>query len=383
MFKRCLSYRKNYFSNNLVHNEVFRRRVVEFNNSSITLSPTQITSLLLDCIKAGRALQLKKRPTIEILDIQSSSNQELETLISDTLQRNESYLNDDIIRSYILTYPRPVTGSSIISIIESVFQRKLQNNQIDYSSVRLGVNRFLEMNDYMNCFSIFDKTLRSPGNQRLIVNQIRRLIAYFTTSLGGIICVFTACEAPLEVSIPLTLLSSFSMLFTYLNIKYPRRIGRLSWRFSNSLQYNIANNQELFFLNRIINYFEEFNEINLLNYHHSKVRNFNDLKINKLEDFIIEEPEEANEYFVNNPRLSEMYLYFKDQLKQRKVAIGDLPQELEFMEYWQYNENFEWVEPDQDPAELINLQMNQSNLIESPKNTPRTKTDARPKLITP
>ncbi|CAH6719167.1 hypothetical protein CLIB1444_02S02432 [[Candida] jaroonii] len=366
MFKRCLSYRKNYFSHNLVHNEVFRRRVNEFNRGTDKLSPNQKSLLLIDCIRAGRTLQLKKRPTMEILDIESSSNQQLETLISDTLINNQPYLNDDVIRTYLLTYPRPVTASNIITLIESEFQRKLQNNIIDNSIIRLGVNRFLEMNDYMNCFNVFDRTFRSSQYQRLITNQIRRSIAYFTTSIGGIVGLLTMCEVPFEISLPLTLISGLGTAFTYLNVKYPRKVGRLSWRFSNSLSYNISNSQELFFLNRIINYFEEYNEINLLNYHHSKVRNFNDIKVNKLDDFIIEEPEDPNQYFITNPRLSEMYVYFKDQLKHRKVAIGDLPQELAFMEYWQYNENFEWVEPDQDPAELMSFQIHHSNLIQPP-----------------
>ncbi|WEJ96709.1 hypothetical protein PSN45_004252 [Yamadazyma tenuis] len=134
---------------------------------------------------------------------------------------------------------------------------------------------------------------------------------------------------------------------------------------SKSPRQGVLHNEELFLVNRIITYFEENNEINLKNYHTSQVREFSNPNISRFNDYFVELPTSTavtavgqhGQYIDEN--IVALQQMFRRELIGRKIAINDLPEELHFVEFWMtQGENFEWVEPDQDPAEIVRFRKN-------------------------
>lgn len=101
-------------------------------------------------------------------------------------------------------------------------------------------------------------------------------------------------------------------------------------------------------VNKVLTHFEEIHEVNIRNFHTSQVRAVSEAHV--ASDYVVEDSEG-----VEDP-LWALPFEFKHQLARRKMALNDLREELMFIEFWQnHGADFEWVEPDQDPAEIVKL----------------------------
>jgi hypothetical protein len=131
--------------------------------------------------------------------------------------------------------------------------------------------------------------------------------------------------------------------------------------------YNYIHHEELVAFNKIITHFEEHNEVNIRNFHHSKVRKLSNLKMFDQNDYILELPNSSTELatidsFHEETDILQLQQFFKFQLNSRKMVLNDLLEELMFLEFWlTHGENFDWVEPDQDPAEILKLEITSLN----------------------
>lgn len=142
-------------------------------------------------------------------------------------------------------------------------------------------------------------------------------------------------------------------------------LGRVSWRPYNNFIYINSHQNEILAINKIITHFEEHNEINIKNFHHSKVRQISNLNIFHQNDYIIELPNTNGLLPIDDKNVSnedseilKLQGFIRQEIRKRKMVLNDIQEELMFLEFWYtHGENFEWVEPDQDPAEIIRLKI--------------------------
>lgn len=104
-------------------------------------------------------------------------------------------------------------------------------------------------------------------------------------------------------------------------------------------------------VNRLVVHFEEHNELNVRNFHVSEVRQQTPLNVFFHNDMILELPTSSNEG--GNVCILVLNM-IRMQVQQRKMVLGPIGEERDFLEFWQrHGDGFKWVEPDQDPAEIM------------------------------
>lgn len=348
------SWKINHFTRKPLNYELYIQRLKKFNHRSNNIPSNLVQSLILDCIKASRHLQADNTTT-DIPDflgiLPKVSNSVIEAELWKTLNNNRQVWNNAIIKSYINTYPKPSNPSNIIDLVVRRFHNDLDIAMENYDIIRLGITRLLEMNDYANCFKLINDSLRSHQYIKIRRNNLKRSVRSYLSILGimyGLTFIFT--QFPMECLV-LSGLFYLGVGYLFINFKYPKHLGRLSWRNSNTLTYNIIHNPELFAMNRIVKYFEEHNDVNLLNYHYSKIRPVNNLNHSKLNDYTLELEHEGG----HEKSTGEIQTLFRSEFKARKMMLNDLLEELNFLEFWSNSERFQWVEPDQDPAMISNF----------------------------
>ncbi|RLV95238.1 hypothetical protein JA1_001197 [Spathaspora sp. JA1] len=338
-------------------------------------SPIEQQSILLDLIKANRTIQTIKPQTTRLqpgLDLgltPTPNNATLESDLKQLLFNNISFrkhaINDiTIVKQYLLYEPRPKNVQDLIEVTSDFFQSQLTDSKekkiVDTSVVYITLGRILEQNDYFNGFNLIDKTVNSDQYLNYRKSRLEKLVG---VSILANVCILTL-QWLLLPDIPILLWMAFNTVSTFLitsifHIPTVSNLGRIKFRFYNSRFYNYLHKHELLATNKIITHLEEFNETNLINFHYSKVRPMTNLKQVKVDDYIIELP---NIYQDNvgsdlpNEEISQIQKFFKTELNKRKIMLCDLNQELLFLEYWKnHGEGFTWVEPDQDPGEIIKL----------------------------
>lgn len=363
---RYLLLHAGHFSKYPLNHELFRKRVAQFIQNRDTIPNSNVPSLLKDCIKSNRILQANSNNnghTHDEFHISSNiSKRELELELYDFLIDNKSALleSPDVIQQYLNFKPLPSDASQIITLVNMHFQNSIIKKSIKYDLLRLAIDTLLRHNDYAHCFKLIDSTINSPQYLDYMNSTISSNIRAYSLGFAGL----NALQALILPLIPISgllvvNLGLYGLLTKWLlDLKFPSHIGRLSWRVSNTGRDNICKTQELLLINRIITHFEENNEVNLRNFHHSQVKLFSNININTWNDYQIEAPTSTEVSFIDNQYHDDGVVHLRKMLKtelnNRKIVINDLPEELYFMEFWlTQGENFEWVEPDQDPAEYI------------------------------
>ena len=119
-----------------------------------------------------------------------------------------------------------------------------------------------------------------------------------------------------------------------------------------SLLYKHMHREELEMVNRIVTHFEEHNELNVRNFHVSEARQYTPLNIFFHNDMILEAPQSE----IEQEGVSEVVKVLnmiRLEVQKRKMVMGPVDEEVDFLEFWQrHGDGFQWVEPDQDPAEI-------------------------------
>lgn len=338
--------------------------------------------LFLDCIKANRELQSQKSfptHTREVLDdtfLGRVDNSGLENKLWSLLftKYHQGSINQ-VVKSYISTPPSPV--KKIFKVTSVNFQSNLKQlngklinfKHIDKSVIYTALNKLLDNKDYYGGFKLVENTLES----REYLRHRKQLLTSAGVGLGMFNLVVTAVETLFLPSIPpllyllMNVLLSLGLVYGLLQFQIIQHLGRLSWRPHNSKLYNYIHHEELVAFNKIITHFEEHNEVNIRNFHHSKVRKLSNLKMFDQNDYILELPNSSTELatidsFHEETDILQLQQFFKFQLNSRKMVLNDLLEELMFLEFWlTHGENFDWVEPDQDPAEILKLEITSLN----------------------
>lgn len=341
-----------------VNAEVFLKRLSDFKSQLPSLSQSKAHSYILDCIAANRQLQSRSpyHSPDDFLNITKSPDKShLESMLWNALHLRPTFMNDpSVVKAFLVTkpYPEPSTITDVIrrrwlSQTRLWWLPWLRKSSANIDLVRLGINVLLSQHQYVECINLIDKTVGSTDYRAAMDKTVKRN----TLALGFGLVSATAVQSMLLSVSPLVLLLANTTVWGavtigLLHVKYPGRLDRLCWRLSNSFLYNIKNYPTLKLIHRIMIYFEEHHEINLMNYHLSQIRTFDNINIKKYQDYFIESDEINFQQF------------FKDQLTQKKITAHDLPEELQFLDFiMNHGENYQWVEPDQDPAEIIRLKL--------------------------
>ncbi|EGW32051.1 uncharacterized protein SPAPADRAFT_61145 [Spathaspora passalidarum NRRL Y-27907] len=331
--------------------------------------------LLLDLVKANRTLQRTNTspnyaPTRLNLELSTPTNAKLESGLKKLLFhdfRRDALDDVQVVKEYLLTEPKPSNVQDLIEITSDSFRNQLTHKKdVDTSIVYITLSRILDQNDYFNGFNLIDKTVNSDLYLDYRKSRLMKLVVSATLANIGVL----ALQSTLLPDIPLLAwmllnISSTALVSSMANLKISN-LGRIKFRFYNSQLYNYLHKHELITTNKIITHLEEFNETNLINFHYSKVRPEPNLKTFTVDNYIVELPDavvETNAHpwtHLPNEEISNIQKFFKSELNKRRMVLCDLNSELLFLEYWKnHGEGFAWVEPDQDPGEIIKLKIKQ------------------------
>lgn len=358
----------NFFTRKPLNYETFTNRINSLHKLSIT------PEILSDCVVAARVLEQQrivqqKDAALRLSSMALSSSHsdflnirrsyttlDLEEKVVSLMRQHRDMVarNDSVVRTYLLTEPTPTNPNEIIQFIQSSVLHTMGTGGYTkkIGLVKIGLRTLLNQKDYHNAFKLLDVTISSPGYVRLQRRAIhQKFLGYISVSclVGGLIM----WEYLVFLGV-MYFVSSVGLKLGFLNLKsMNHHLARVGWRPHCGLIDKQCRNNELYMVNKIITHYEEHSEVNVKNFHHSKVRTIMDLNMFDRNDYILEVPDLV---VGDTEVLSPIEVAFRDQLKKRKMVLHDLQEELMFLDFWLVQgEDYEWVEPDQDPAEIIKL----------------------------
>lgn len=358
-----------FFSREPLNSETLARRATRASRSG-QVSP----QLVLDYVHATRQLQHVQRtcnaglglgvgpgrpPRAQFGISVAVSNAELERRMWTFLHRywRIAAVSSEVVEATFSAAPA-FDVSNAFQLVKENFDASIQDRKYRLSLLSKFIRVLLKSGDFHNCIKLIDLTV---GNHNLIAYMRKRLLSQaFLTSLGLVISVAVFGIVPGA----LTAVSLFCTQYITTKFVYGFGADRVSWRPHTSLLYRYLHCHELFFLNRIVSYFEEVHETNARNFHISKVRTLPPPENGDFE--IVEEPGEKD--------VLKLAFYFRKSLHRRRMVWNALHEEKMFLEFWvSHGEGFEWVEPDQDPA---------TNTLQSIQPVPTSFGDIGPGCVT-
>lgn len=368
--------RNNFFSRDPLNYESLTKRC-----GQISTQDRLSSSLLRDYIRANRKIQKLANLHGRRLKYESSnkhsnllgielnvSSSRLEQELWQFLKRNwvETVSDKSVVNAYVLG-SRATDVDLEFQLVVSHYLRSLDTNlsrtgSLSSNSVQTFARVLLRRNDYQNCFKLINETYGSP---KLIDAKRSRLFRMIATYLGGSLGVSVLGGLALSLFNPpsaiLLLCTQFTVLLLSggfvaytLGLVRLHELNRVSWRPYVSYLHRYLHQEQSSLIDQIITYFEEHNEVNLKNYHlrqksedalHDSSDEFeiiapNDHQLTKADSF------ESNIISTNLNLL-------RSEIAKRKLLWNSLKEEQIFLEFWMsHGEIFEWVEPDQDPAEI-------------------------------
>lgn len=368
--------RNNFFSREPLNYETLTKRCAQISTQH------RLSSILLqDYIKANRKIQkysnlygkrfnsveLKKHSNLLGIDL-NVSNSRLEQDLWHFLKSNwvEAVSDNSVVNAYILG-SRASNIDLEFQIVVSHYFRCMnatlsRNGSLTSSSVQAFARVLLKRNDYQNCFKLINETYGSP---RLIEAKRSRFMRILITYFGGSLSISALCTLTfslLDVSsmLPLfctqlsVLLLSGGFSIIALGLAKLHELNRVSWRPYVSFFHRYLYQELGSTMDQIVTYFEEHNEVNLKNYH-----------LRQESEGALQSSSDDYEVLAPNNHLREMVGNFQSNListnnnllrsevAKRKLLWNGLKEEQVFLEFWMsHGEIFEWVEPDQDPADM-------------------------------
>lgn len=363
-FSKPMSGRISFFSRAPLNYESLKRRCIEFSTSD-SRSP----DFIVDYIAANRKLQrsCKKTQPYRFGFAKESLNLELGVLAQqldrELWQFLEQYWSlcissESVVRAYISSSVALNSSESFLLVTENYRHQLTSRERIDMGPIIMLQRSLLSSGDFHGCFKLLDDTV---NHQTATQQTLRRLRRGVNLVLSGFIALIASHEylihaAPvspiLESILPLLLAlysSAFSAAALWLGI-FTSGYLRVSWRPHLSLWHRYLHREEINAVNKFVTYFEEYNEVNVKNYHTSKVWPSQNLETFDQNDYELHLPPDASEK-------SPLTLFFKQELNRRKMVWNPLKEETMFLDFWiNHGENYEWIEPDQDPAEISIIQ---------------------------
>lgn len=367
----------NFFSREPLNYETLKRRCSQFHVLGVSNS-----LLIEDYIKANRRLQefacKNKAENIDnalygknFLGIDLNiSTPKLERDLWHFLQKHwkTSINNENVVKSYILDSKRSNIGNQfeiVTKHFHAIFRDKLEaTGSTSSTSIQAFLRVLMQRNDYHNCFKLIDQTYNDP----IVVaakktHIIRQSINAFIGSIGlatfgtGAAAfndpslAFTAFVAGLGVSSVVFAFVAFALGFLKSNC-----VDRIAWRLYVPIIHRYLNREHSAALNQIVTHFEENHDINSKNYH---LRQDYDTVIRRVDDeYELISPNYAESYSSgdNSGAKKEAMIacsLLRSELSKRKLVWKPLKEETAIFEFWNSDRNnYEWVEPDQDPAEI-------------------------------
>lgn len=361
-----------YFTRAPFNYELFSKRIAKFKNQYRRHTPPK--PHVYDLIAASRRLEtasLHHHPH-QAQPIEPRQHRlaflEIETLptklvIEDTLWRllnkYRLFFSALITKRYLVEHPRPTDTQRIFEAVLTNFDYHVDKAArpgavaaVDLSPMYTALNQLLAHHDYHNSFYLVDRTVASP---RFVQLQHIRVV-HGAAQLFGALAVVVGFQAweltqvPLMVWVGLDAVLAAPIAYYWFRMWSVPLVGRVSWRNLNLVLRNYVHRHELLAINKILVHYEEHHEVNISNYHTSQVRTHQAQEVHE-----VHVEDNLPQVLDANPPVLRL---FRSEVYRRRMVINDVPQELMFVEFWlNHGEGFEWVEPDQDPSELIKFKI--------------------------
>ncbi|CCE85932.1 Piso0_005572 [Millerozyma farinosa CBS 7064] len=372
------AFKNGFFTRKPFNFETFNDRINQFYDEHPRGRSDNIAQeTVIDLIKGGRELQRlqscanEPRKALSAGDLGSflelnfaRSSGDIEEQMTGFLLKYGAVLKyRAVIHAYLSIVPQPVDSGTMIRLVADYFHSAESERHASWA-VQHCMNLLLKNKDYYNAFHLIDTTYASP---RYLDSVRRRVLsrACGLTLFGGLASASAAAVLPLTpASFWLVMYLFHPLAIYYLILKScsVKEVGRLSWRKHTSSVYQICHQHEIMLVNKIITHFEDHNDTTIRNFHQSGVRKHSNLNTFTTNDYVIEFPgaTSAERYYGSHSNthaaVAKFQKRFRHEIQKRRMAVNELDEELMFLEFWlTHGENFEWVEPDQDPAEIIRL----------------------------
>lgn len=357
-----LRQRTTYFSRAPLNYESLLRRRARFDKWT-----HQPSDAVADYIVASRQLQALNRanhryPTKDcILGIRLQvSSSELESDLWSFLRGRwlQCVASDDIVRAYVLSAPN-VDVSRAFELVQANFRHQVAQHTVD-GPVHALLHVLLRRRDYHGCFKLMDSTVASlPARQAVQARYAG--VAAATTGAALCMAIVGAQALPVWLAasyVGVGVAAAWGTLYGFAKL-HLADMPRVSWRPHTGLWHRLLHQKELLLVNKIVTHFEEHSEVNVRNYHYSQVRSVAGLGTFDQNDYELQLPASAELASVPTARdaaTETISRYVTSELHKRKMRWNVLKEEEAFLQFWvSHGENFEWVEPDQDPAEMAHM----------------------------
>lgn len=361
-------YHLNFFSGSPLNYENLKKRLSKFRRWE-----NHTPEAIRDYISANRKLQVINRQnnsTFKLnkaeglnLDLKLNvTSKQLESELWQFLQENwqQSVADESIVKEYVLS-SQSVDISLAFELVTKNYTHNLSKGKIVHSPVLALVHVLLHRNDYHGCFKVIDVTFNSERLQALTKQRFQEsfLMGTLASFLVGFLQYLITPQLPLLPILLLDFGAIFGTMYGFQRINNCELLGRVSWRPHTSLFHRFVHQNEILVINKIVTYFEEYNEVNVKNYHISRVRNVSSLGTFHQNDYEWQLPETASlnwDKMGSDERVESLARLFRSELTKRRMLWNPLKEEHLFIDFWvSHGENFEWVEPDQDPAEMVHF----------------------------
>lgn len=254
-----------------------------------------------------------------------------------------------VTRAYVLT--GTVDLARGLELVTAHYRHSLHHSAPDTGAVVALALRLMRRNDYHGCFKLVDATLCSRQHAAWARGR-QRWAAGLGAGAFAVAAVAQALVLPMWECVPMVAIELGAAGATVYGVGriFAADMPRVSWRPHTSLLHRWLRRGELEMANRIVTHFEEHREVNVKNFHLALVRPVASTSTVDQYDYEMQLPQgDADE-------AGTLARYIRGELHGRKMRWNALREEEDFLAFWvSHGESFEWVEPDQDPAEIVHF----------------------------